>query len=62
MFGLRRLGRHQPPWYRKVEEVLLPLQPVVIVLLLLVIAISVYLMVKGPNWARTAWLVYLLMP
>lgn len=62
MFGLRTLGRHQPPWYRWVEAKLEPAQPAVVVLLLLVIGISAALVVTGPRWLRTAWLVYLLAP
>lgn len=62
MFGLRLLHRARPPWYRWLEERLEPLQGAVVVLLLLVIGVSVYLIVRGPNWARTVWLVYLLSP
>lgn len=62
MFGLRMLGKHQPPWYRALEGALMPVQPVVIGALLVIVAVTVFLVVKGPAWARTAWLVYLLSP
>lgn len=62
MFGLRFLRQHRPPWYSWLEDRLAPLQGAVVVLLLLVVGVSLLLIWKGPNWARTAWLVYLLSP
>ncbi len=62
MLGLKLLSKHQPPWYRWLEARLEPFQPAVIALLLLVVGLTVLLIFKGPRWARTAWLVYLVMP
>lgn len=56
MFGIRM------PWYKGLEAFLNPLQPVVVAALLVTVAITLWLVVKGPNWARTAWLVYLVSP
>lgn len=62
MFGLKTLMRHQPPWYRWLEDHLAPFQPAVVALLLLVAGVSVLVAVTGPRWLRTAWLVYLMSP
>lgn len=51
-----------PPWYKKLNEMLLPVQPVVIVGLVLVVLVSVVLLVKGDKVQRTAWFVYLVSP
>lgn len=56
MFGVRM------PWYEAIERVLNPLQPIVIGGLIVTIAVTLWLIVKGPAWARTAWLVYLVSP
>lgn len=62
MFGLKLLARHQPPWYRWIEDRLEPVQAAVVALLLLVAAVSVLVAITGPRWLRTAWLVYLISP
>lgn len=62
MLGLRMVRRAQPPWYRWLEAKLEPVQPAVVLLLLLLAGISLVLAVRGPRWARTAWLVYLISP
>lgn len=62
MLGLKLLKDHQPPWYRWLERVLTPVQPAVVLLLLLVAGVSLYVAWRGPNWLRTAWLVYLVSP
>lgn len=62
MLGLKLLQEHQPPWYRWLEARLEPLQPAVVALLLLIAGVSVLLVVSGPRWLRTAWLVYLISP
>lgn len=51
-----------PPWYKKLNDILLPVQPVVWFGLLLFIGISVYLLVRGDKVQRTAWFVYLVSP
>ena len=56
MFGIRM------PWYGKLERALYPLQGVVIAALIVVALFSLYLVLRGPGWARVAWLVYLLSP
>ena len=48
--------------YKRIEKELMPTQWLVIVGLLVIIGISGYLIVKGDNVKRTAWLVYLFMP
>ncbi|HKW92986.1 MAG TPA: hypothetical protein VJX92_13895 [Methylomirabilota bacterium] len=63
MFGLKAaIARHQPPWYRWLEDRLKPIQPAVIALLLLIVAVTTAVVVAGPRWLRTAWLVYLISP
>lgn len=52
----------QPIWYRKTEEALAPVQPLVIFGLVMVIIISVALILSRNHTARTAWLTYLIMP
>ena len=62
MFGLKTLAQHQPPWYRWLEERLEPVQPAVVALLLVLSVVSVLVVLTGPRWLRTAWLVYLISP
>jgi hypothetical protein len=62
VFGLKLLKHIEPPWYRKLEAWLEPLQPLVIVLLLLFVALTLLIAWRAPNWLRTTWLIYLAMP
>ena len=52
----------QPPWYKKMEDTLQPMQGVVTFSLVIVAIISVYMIVQRSAALRTAWLVYLISP
>jgi hypothetical protein len=50
------------PWYKKLENWLLPMQPVVIAGLIAIAILSVYFALQKSNTLRTAWFIYLISP
>ena len=52
----------QPSWYKKLESKLLPVQGVVDAGLIIIAIISVSLVIKKDNVAKTAWFVYMISP
>lgn len=52
---------HIFPWYKKIEDFLMPFQFIVIILLLAIIAISIWALFQDPV-KRTAWVVYMWLP
>lgn len=52
----------RPPWYDRLEQRLMPAQWLVTLLLLAVIAVSIWALFSRSATMRTAWLVYLISP
>lgn len=50
------------PWYKKLNNILLPVQPIVIAGLVLVVLVSILAIMKGDKVQRTAWFIYLVSP
>lgn len=50
------------PWYKKLEESLLPAQGLVSILLIIIILVSIYALFSRNSVLRTAWVVYVLSP
>lgn len=58
---IRMTPTHIFPWYKKIEDFLMPFQFIVIILLLAIIAISIWALFQDPV-KRTAWVVYMWLP
>lgn len=51
-----------PPWYDWLEGKLQPSMPLMVAIGMVIVAITLYLMLRGRAVPLAAWLTYLLMP
>jgi hypothetical protein len=50
------------PWYNKLRETVAPTEPITNFFLILVIAISIVILIKGDAAMKALWVVYLVSP
>lgn len=55
-------NKHQPIWYRKFEDFLMPYQWIVSIMLIIIIAVSVWMLFEKDSVKRTTWVVYMYLP
>ncbi|HZV49912.1 MAG TPA: hypothetical protein VFD49_09125 [Candidatus Dormibacteraeota bacterium] len=56
------LERHQPPWYGALERTLAPVGWAANAILLALVALTLLIVWRGPNWLRLLWLAYWISP
>lgn len=50
------------PWYDAIERVVAPTEPVADLMLVVIVAVTVLVLLRGSSTAKAAWVVYVVSP